>query len=365
MSLEVVIVHGPNHGTGSAQFLQVGKLAGDTGDVIVTEPNFVVVGIGSVVIFIVVRVPFVVGRSILEELANLVVDQDALFVRDKACRTHALGWVPNLDLVPAFERPGSTVERNTHDHFVQRCAMCQIVLHRVVDVVVEQIGFGFTGSRIKRGVVAKFVVPTAMVVISHNIHEIEQLVQFLQVVGLVDLVVPWGHGSRKHVAVRLEGGLQFANQQQEVVAIDARITKSTAGVFPIQIESIKVVLLQEFDHTIDKCLSISGIASHVRVLLRSFVPSTHRDEGGQFGILLSKIVETLVATFVPWFLVVVLVWIEHLDGVLVLVNLSEAVHDVSTLERIDIFNLEGISLMVDRPRSNVAHNSLGILRIVL
>lgn len=46
--------------------------------------------------------------------------------------------------------------------------------------------------------------------------------------------------------------------------------------------------------------------------------------------------ETL--TFLPGVLVIILVRIEHLDGVFVLIDFGEAIVDVGTLEWIDILN---------------------------
>jgi len=60
-------------------------------------------------------------------------------------------------------------------------------------------------------------------------------------------------------------------------------------VFPIEIKSVKVVLLQELDDAIDELLTLGRILGHGRVLGAAFVPAADGQSHFKVGIGIFKV----------------------------------------------------------------------------
>jgi len=95
--------------------------------------------------------------------------------------------------------------------------------------------------------------------------------------------VPLVHPRHHILGIELDNGYPQLLEGGGVVSL--------TRVFPVEIQAVKVVLLQELDNTVDKLLPLSRVLGHGRVLGRALVPAA--DSHGHLqlwvGVLLQPV----------------------------------------------------------------------------
>jgi len=127
-------------------------------------------------------------------------------------------------------------------------------------------------------------------------------------------------------------------------------------VFPVKIETVEVVLLDESDGVLDETGAGARVAGHFGVLGGTFVPATDGDEGLGARALLAKSVEATETVLAP---VVgkVLPCVENLD--IVTGETDEGVDQVGAELGVDVFDGEPSGTWtVNCPAAEVADDFL-------
>jgi len=100
--------------------------------------------------------------------------------------------------------------------------------------------------------VTRLLVPVAVVVVGHDRDPVQRVGDSGNVVSGVDDLLGGADRGREEQFVRGEGGLQLAHPSREsgLVLRPVRFALGlpASGVFPVQVEAVKVVLQDEFDY---------------------------------------------------------------------------------------------------------------------
>ena len=82
-----------------------------------------------------------------------------------------------------------------------------------------QVFSGSGGRGVQRGVVTRLLVPRPVVIVVHDVHQVQVLVDLGHVVGGVDRVGSGADGSCQDQAVGLQGSLQLLHQKDKVAFV--------------------------------------------------------------------------------------------------------------------------------------------------
>lgn len=138
--------------------------------------------------------------------------------------------------------------------------------------------------RVQGRVVSRLAVPFAVVVIGRDVQEVEVLGEFRDVVGDPDDPLVGCHGGGEAPPVLGEFFLEFLDKKDEILLV-CRDSSSRGGVFPVQVEAVQLVLLDEPDRRVDKGPPAGGVGGHGGVLGRALRPPAHRHHHLQERVL--------------------------------------------------------------------------------
>lgn len=137
-----------------------------------------------------------------------------------------------------------------------------------------------------------------MKIVCHNVDEVQVFGHRRDIIRQRGRRLGSGDGSTENKSVFIEFSSQFPKQTYVVLYVRWFAT-TLIGIFPIDVETIELVFLTEFNDVLDKSCANSRIGDDVGVFGGPLVPSTDGDERLSVRTLFSKLVEFAKTILAP------------------------------------------------------------------
>ena len=111
-----------------------------------------------------------------------------------------------------------------------------------------------------------------MIVVGHQVDQVQILAHPRNVVGRIDEPFAGGNGRSEQVAARLESGAQLAQQTHKVLLVVGGASTRT-WILPVKVQTVEVELGQKLHHRVDETGARLRLAGHLAVLDAALVPA--------------------------------------------------------------------------------------------
>ena len=193
-----------------------------------------------------------------------------------------LGTSSHSMIVRVHQGKCSAVKGNAQDGLFGDRAPLHQVLQRVVHVE-EQVLTLLVFPGIEGSIMSGLAIPFTVIIVAHDMNIIQILVHLGNVVGHVDGGGGSPDGGGQKEPVGIERQAEVADEIDEELLVVGR-PAPLPRILPVEVEAVKVVLLQEAHDAVDKVAPLVAVGHHGRILLAALVPAPDGQGDFQMGV---------------------------------------------------------------------------------